>query len=1530
MLFVVTIVLITGNATAASHEPVVIDGNDQLAVFVAGHGNVGDGSSGSPFQINGLVIDADDEENGIVIKNVDDYLNIDNCVVNNTRLFNSDIGSGAGIFISSSSHIFVCNSRVNETYDGITVLNSQNVVVYGNTVHNVTMAGVKIAGCSNVKVYQNNIADSYGAIIAIQSTHGSSFDNNTCLRGVDGLLISGSYQNVISDNIVKGFTYGMYIEAGSNFNKIDLNNCSSNSNSGIFIAGDRNTVAANKVFSNGFSGIQVNEADNCTLTGNLCIDNPRGIYATGANYVTLNGNNCSRSSQYGFYANYCEHISTDRNRMYFNGQGIYLTNCRDSYLWYDTLCNNTQYGFFSSGSSWIYTTSNCTYNKASGFWIVNSDNCTIGSANASHNAQNGAILDSCYKCRVIDGSFMSNVIGIRVVGSDNSTVQRIRAYLNQEGVELYNSDNATVSDCHLTGNIYGLWISDSDRAWIVDNDILLNSHSGVLLTGPSGSVDCNISGNQIAGPGSAGIGIEVSSGLSTMIQDNTITGLDRGMKISNANVISLDQNHISECVYGIWMQLTSFLTVTENTVTDSEVDGIYAELCLHGVFDHNTLTGGVNGMCFEQCTDGVMTNNLVDASIGGIYLLGCGTFEIYNGLCTDSTGGASSIGVYLVQSSATIVQGMNLTQCNIGMVLNAEATDLITNNVFYHNRDVGVYISDCESILLHHNRFLFNHGSDGEFSPTAYQAWDDSPNDRWNTTGPDGIGNFWSDYCWPDGDRNGIVDEELLIPGGAYDYFPIADTGAPVVDITSPDHDGVIFTTDTASISWQGIDDYAGIQYFEVKIDDGVFGNIGLGNLCSFGGLTDGRHIVTVKAVDKAGNENTATRTLYIDANAPVVNIVTPENHTAINDNTPTISWTGTDAGSTVAEYMVAWDLGVYESVGTVNSFTFILPLDDGSHTVYLWAKDASNHIRVCSLDFYVDTRIPTLDSISPSDGTPISDRDIPISWYAFDLAVSPFGLDRTELRLDDGDWVNKGLGTSHTFLDVTEGPHTIYLRTYDKAGNTVEKSSRVLVDFALPTITISSPSNHTICAVNTISITWTGADSGSGIDHYEVGLDSGPMTSVGTATGWTFDNLFDGTHDLRVMAVDKSVKMRIAFLTVVIDTVAPSLSVMAPTEGGFYIIPTLNITWSSMEFGSGLAYYEVKVDTGEWQSQATRAYDPIQMSEGLHTVYVRATDLAGNARTVGVNMTVDLNPPVIHSMTPAEGSMANNATVLFGWDVSDSIGISSITYSIDSDINHGLTSGASSVSVSLTPGNHTFKLTVTDRAWRATIGYVNVTADGAAPRIVAHSPSTANAGVNEKISFRFSETVSEIGISVKVNGQECPFTMNGTNYEVSRQLVGGTNYTVIVAGAKDLSGNTMEVFSWSFNSVSGEMSPGRFVLRGTMIDKDGKPISSATVVAGGQSLTTNAQGQFSVYVDAGQLQLRVSASGMTDYVQGLVISSDQELGQLTMISLTENIGENSGSKGGDITPFLIIGALAAVGGLVTVVVIARKRRKTI
>ena len=75
--------------------------------------------------------------------------------------------------------------------------------------------------------------------------------------------------------------------------------------------------------------------------------------------------------------------------------------------------------------------------------------------------------------------------------------------------------------------------------------------------------------------------------------------------------------------------------------------------------------------------------------------------------------------------------------------------------------------------------------------------------------------------------------------------------------------------------------------------------------------------------------------------------------------------------------------------------------------------------------------------------------------------------------------------------------------------------------DTTPPTISITYPANGATVTSSTVTATWTGSDSGSGISYYETRMDSGTWINKGTSTSHTYTGLANGGHTVDVRAWD-------------------------------------------------------------------------------------------------------------------------------------------------------------------------------------------------------------------------------------------------------------------------------------------------------------------------------------------------------------------------------------------------------------------------
>ncbi|MEF8873963.1 MAG: Ig-like domain-containing protein, partial [Candidatus Thermoplasmatota archaeon] len=257
------------------------------------------------------------------------------------------------------------------------------------------------------------------------------------------------------------------------------------------------------------------------------------------------------------------------------------------------------------------------------------------------------------------------------------------------------------------------------------------------------------------------------------------------------------------------------------------------------------------------------------------------------------------------------------------------------------------------------------------------------------------------------------------------------DAAAPEIDVTSPD-ENEHFASDSVTVEWGGIDETSGIDYYEVMVDNGNWINVGSATNHIFSNLTDGEHLVKVRAWDNAGNNNTDTVNFTVDVTSPELNIIAPQQNEIFSESNITVEWEGSDSTTGIDFYEVRIDGENWIDLGTDTEHTFT-GLQDGEHTVEVRAWDEVGNQEIMSVDFTVDTTPPEVEIISPGDGETLNETEVTIEWSGDDDGT---GIDHYQVMMDNGSWIDVGSGTSHTFSEVEEGEHTVEVQAVDGAGN--------------------------------------------------------------------------------------------------------------------------------------------------------------------------------------------------------------------------------------------------------------------------------------------------------------------------------------------------------------------------------------------------------------------------------------------------------------------------------------------------------------
>lgn len=200
----------------------------------------------------------------------------------------------------------------------------------------------------------------------------------------------------------------------------------------------------------------------------------------------------------------------------------------------------------------------------------------------------------------------------------------------------------------------------------------------------------------------------------------------------------------------------------------------------------------------------------------------------------------------------------------------------------------------------------------------------------------------------------------------------------------------------------------------------------------------------------------------------------------------------------------------------------------------------------------------------------------------------------------------------------------------------TMDSSKYVMANFYQvppPTVSITSPSG--ITNINRPTLLYNVSDG-----TVVVKVDGIVVNAV---SGSILDTLSDGAHLIRVEATNSAGSVGFAETTVVIDTKPPTLTAnaVAATTIGYSLTLSGTIEAGAainISSNSGAAIGQIVISSGNWSCVISN------MTAGLNTFTISATDQAGNTSTVSVSTTCI--PPLTVSASPPSASSSYQSTV--------------------------------------------------------------------------------------------------------------------------------------------------------------------------------------------------------------------------------------------------------------------------------------------
>ncbi|MBY7247977.1 Ig-like domain-containing protein [Enterobacter roggenkampii] len=652
--------------------------------------------------------------------------------------------------------------------------------------------------------------------------------------------------------------------------------------------------------------------------------------------------------------------------------------------------------------------------------------------------------------------------------------------------------------------------------------------------------------------------------------------------------------------------------------------------------------------------------------------------------------------------------------------------------------------------------------------------------------------------------------------------------------------------------------------------------------------LTDGSVTVTASVSDKAGNPASVDHTLTVDVTVPAVTINTVAGDDVINlaehSQAHVISGTATGAAAgdkvtvtiggqtytTVLDAAGNWSVGVPASV--------ISGLSDGSVTVTASVTDAAGNTGTGTHNVTVDTGLPSVSFNAISGDNVLNavekGQDLSVSGTSTNLAegtvvtVTLNGKNYTATTAADGTW--SLTVPAADLAGLGEANYTLSASATNGVGNSVSNTANLLVDTALPTVTINTVAGDNIInaaevaagqtlsgkvanaeAGNTVTVTIGGNTYTATVQSdltWSVNVPESVLTALGNGDLTVSATVTNGHGNTgtgeREIVIDASLPgLRVD--TVAGDDVINSIEhtqnlIVSGTSDGLAAGTTLTVTVN------GKTYAASVLADGSW-SAAIPAADVAAFAAGTVTVTVAGQSAAGNPVTISHDVTVDLAAVAISIDAIATDDVINAAEkgadlVLSGstsnveenQTVTVTFGGKTYTVKVDADGNWTATVPSADLA-GLKDGDASVQVSVTNAHGNSASAGREYSVDATAPTVTIDTV----AGDNVINGSEAAAGVAISGTTTAEAGQTVTVTLGGKSY--TAQVQQGGVWSVNVPG-RDLAaladnGYTVQV---SVSDAAG--NPGS---AGKTITLDTTPPTvSFNVVAGDDVINSVEHGQ--------------------------------------------------------------------------------------
>jgi RHS repeat-associated protein len=378
----------------------------------------------------------------------------------------------------------------------------------------------------------------------------------------------------------------------------------------------------------------------------------------------------------------------------------------------------------------------------------------------------------------------------------------------------------------------------------------------------------------------------------------------------------------------------------------------------------------------------------------------------------------------------------------------------------------------------------------------------------------------------------------------------------------------------------------------------------------------DGSYTLDVEASDRAGNVSRKTVVFRVDSRPPALTRLSPADGSVLRGERVSVSGECEDAVSVTVG-------GVAASIYGGRFVARDVPLAPGRNTLPVVATDAAGNERVEPLVLVRDDVAPRLTISTPATGALVRNASVMVRGTAEDPNLTEVLVNRSKATLSGSSFERE--------VRLSEGANRLTVVARDAAGNCTETTLDVTLDSTAPTLVIFAPLSGSVLAAREVEVAGEAVDA----DLMDV-VVNGVRAEVLDGRFHAKVGLVTGSNVVRVSAVDRAGNSSSASASITRDDTVPVLAVDA-LRAVTARAPLAEVTGSVEGDGATVNVNGVRTEVSGGRFRVSG----LKLTEGAHTIEVRATSAAGKTAVFNAALSVDTTLPEVVLVDPADGAIA-------------------------------------------------------------------------------------------------------------------------------------------------------------------------------------------------------------------------------------------------------------------------------------------------